>query len=209
MTLRPMDMMKPFIGRSRVNRNNPRSATNPSAPTNIIAPTSATKKFTPELTRNQVIIPPTIRNSPCAKLTIPASPKINVIPIPMSIVTLATERLFTSCWMNISIFKCSGRPLEIPTIARLATRIAGWRSRRRLLHRSFELVGRTGLDNGNLGRKCDLVMWIESQGNRRYYALIFHLENRIYHCIWVVERADLFQRFGVHEEVIVIEKRYR
>ena len=97
MTLTPMDMMNPFIGRFKVNWNSPRSATNPSTPTKIIAPTSARKKFMPEVTRNHVTIPPIIRNSPCAKLTIPANPKISVIPIPMSIVTLATERLFTSC----------------------------------------------------------------------------------------------------------------
>ena len=62
--INPIDMMNPFIGRSRVNRKRPRSATKPSRPTKIIAPTSATKKFSPEMTRNQVTIPPTIRNSP-------------------------------------------------------------------------------------------------------------------------------------------------
>jgi hypothetical protein len=56
----------------------------------------------PDVTRNQVTIPPTIKNSPCAKLTIPANPKISVIPIPIRMVTLATERLLTNCWIKIS-----------------------------------------------------------------------------------------------------------
>ena len=65
--------------------------------------TRARKKLTPLLTSAQVTMPPTIRNSPWAKLMMPVRPKMIVMPMPMRMMTLATERLLTICWMKMSI----------------------------------------------------------------------------------------------------------
>ena len=102
-TIKPSEMMNPFMGRSSVRRKSPRSRTKPSRPTNSTAAMRPVMKPPPLVTTSQVVMPPIIRNSPWAKLMMPVSPKISVMPMPIRMMTLATDRLLTSCCRKISI----------------------------------------------------------------------------------------------------------
>ena len=123
---RPSDAMKPLFGWSRVNWNNPRSKRKPRKPTRATDTRRAGTYPTPYPTNTHTPMPPSMRNSPWAKLMMPVNPNISVTPMPIRMMTLATERLLTSSWMKVSIasFPASRDcPRQIlPYASRLAAR---------------------------------------------------------------------------------------